>query len=424
MELKSRYLSGSFFFCPASNDVQPDQQYMCVGQIVIRLFIVSLQSAKVYKRYSSIIPSSNILDEVQEVQPGTDRTKASALDGVNGIPTSGGEEVQRSSMVSGQSSSTSVAPKVQLRNQRTRHVSRPISMPLERLPTPAQIGERNSRYAVGNNDSSSAAGDTVSETIQEIPETEKACQSGSSRVSTYYITPFIDTQTLQRKTWDRKYKHYDVTPRTAMIMAKLPPASSGVQPLKAVVPVTVVPAITAASVVPATTSMNTGLPSSLYTMPAKPVWTSKGENETSNSVRESRSSPNLPLMLRQPRTLQPPPGTFYKPPTSIKSRARTLPNWTTTVTTITTSTATTTKPTEAVTPSPALTSPPQTRLQTQDSTDSAIDPGVSTSATVSPPQSPPPSSPEDLSPGEIKPVYQRLRPRRLQELEHREAHFV
>lgn len=398
---------------------------MCVRQMVIWLFIVSLQSAKVYKRYSSIIPSSNILDEVQEVQPGTDRTKVSAVDGVNGIQTSGGEEVQRSSMVSGHSSSTSVAPKVQLRTQRTRHVSRPISMPLERLPTPAHIGERNSRYTAGNGDPSSAVGDAVSETIQEIPETEKACQSGSSRVSTYYITPFIDTQNLQRKTWDRKYKHYDVTPRTAMIVAKLPSASSGVQPVKAVVPVTVIPAITTASVVPATTSINTGFSSSLYTMPAKPVWTSKGEKETSNSVRESRSSPNLPLMLRQPRTLQPPPGTFYKPPASIKSRTRTLPNWTTTVTTTTTTAAaTTTKPSEVVTPSPALTSPPQTRLQTQDSTDSAIDPGVSTSATVSPPQSPPPSSPEDLSPSEIKPVYQRLRPRRLQELEHREAHFV
>ncbi|XP_041805339.1 rho GTPase-activating protein 29-like isoform X2 [Chelmon rostratus] len=390
------------------------------------------ESAKVYKRFSSVIPSPHILDEVQEVQPGTDRTEASALDRLNGIQTSSGAEVQRSALVFGRpsttiTSTTTVAPKVQLRTQRTRHVSRPISMPLERLPAPAHVSERNNRNAA-NVDTSSAEPDPVSETIQEMPETEKARQSGSSRVSTYYITPFIDTQTMQRRTWDRKYKHYDVTPRTAMIVANLPSAGCGVQPVKATMPITVSPAVTTASAVPATSSVSTIFSNNPHTVPVKSVWSSKRENGTDNSVSEFRSSPNLPLMLRAPRTLQPPPGTFYKPPASINSRARTLPNWTTTVTTITTTTTTSslasTKPTEVVTPSPALTSPPQTRLQTQDSTDSAIDPGVSTSAPLSPPQSPPPSSPEDLSPSETKPVYQRLRPRRLQELEHREAHFV
>uniref|UniRef100_A0A8C4IVI2 Rho GTPase-activating protein 29 n=1 Tax=Dicentrarchus labrax TaxID=13489 RepID=A0A8C4IVI2_DICLA len=290
------------------------------------------ESAKVYKRYSSVIPSSHILNEVEEVQPGTDRTEESALDRLNGIQTSSGGEVQRSTLVFGRPSTTipsstttaAVAPKVQLRTQRTRHVSRPISMPLERLPAPAQISERNNRNTAANVDRSSAERDPVSETIQEIPETEKARQSGSSRVSTYYITPFIDTQTMQRRTWDRKYKHYDVTPRTAMIVANLPSASSGVQPVKATMPVAVTP----------------------------------------------------------------------------------------------------TNPAEVVTPSPALTSPPQTRLQTQDSTDSAIDPGGLNLSYPFSPQSPPPSSPEDLSPSESKPVYQRLRPRRMQELEHREAHFV
>ena len=394
-----------------------------------------------YKRYSSVIPSSHILDEVQEVQPGTDRTdraEVSALDRLNGIQTSSGGEVQRSTLVFGRPSTTvipstttttAVAPKVQLRTQRMRHVSRPISMPLERLPTPAQISERNNRNTAAFANTSSEQ-DPVSETIQEVPETDKARQSGSSRVSTYYITPFIDTQTMHRRTWDRKYKHYDVTPRTAMIVANLPSPSSGVQPVKATVPVTVSPAVTTASVAPTTSSVSTIFSNNPYTVSVKPVWTSKRENDTDNSVSEFRSSPNLPLTLRAPRTLQPPPGTFYKPPTSINSRARTLPNWTTTITTFTTTTTTTssslssTKPAEVATPSPGLASPPQTRLQTQDSTDSAIDPGVSTSATLSPPQSPPPSSPEDLSPSETKPVYQRLRPRRLQELEHREAHFV
>uniref|UniRef100_A0A671XR40 Rho GTPase-activating protein 29 n=1 Tax=Sparus aurata TaxID=8175 RepID=A0A671XR40_SPAAU len=368
-------------------------------------YSTSLMDIKEVRR--DVIPSSHILDEVQEVQPGTDRTdrtEVSALDRLNGIQTSSGGEVQRSTLVFGRPSTTiipsttttdpAVAPKVQLRTQRTRHISRPISMPLERLPTPAQISERNNRNTAAYANTSSEQ-DPVSETIQEVPETDKARQSGSSRVSTYYITPFIDTQTMHRRTWDRKYKHYDVTPRTAMIVANLPSASSGVQPVKATVPVTVSPAVTTASVAPTTSSVSTIFSNNPYTV-----------------------------------TLQPPPGTFYKPPASINSRARTLPSWTTTVTTFTTTTTTTssslpsTKPAEVATPSPALASPPQTRLQTQDSTDSAIDPGVSTSTTLSPPQSPPPSSPEDLSPSETKPVYQRLRPRRLQELEHREAHFV
>ncbi|XP_042353609.1 rho GTPase-activating protein 29-like isoform X2 [Plectropomus leopardus] len=393
------------------------------------------ETAKVYKRYSSVIPSTHIMDEVQEVQPGTDRTVVSALDRLNGIQTSSEGEVQRSTLVFGRPSTTNpstiaAAPKVQLRAQRARQVSRPISMPLERLPNPAQISERNYRNTAAKAEGSSAERDPVSETIQEIPEGEKARQSGSSRVSTYYITPFIDTQTMQRRTWDRKYKHYDVTPRTAMIVANLPSASSGVQPVKATMPVTVSSAVTTTSVVSTTSSVSTIFSNNPYTVSVKPGWTSKRESDTENLVSESKSSPNLPLMLRAPRTLQPPPGTFYKPPVSINSKVRTLPNWTTTVTTTTTTTTTTTSspaptsPTQVVTSSPALTSPPQTRLQTQDSTDSAIDPGVSTSASLSPPQSPPPSSPDDLSPSETKPVYQRLRPRRLQELEHREAHFV
>ncbi|KAF0046615.1 hypothetical protein F2P81_000248 [Scophthalmus maximus] len=381
------------------------------------------ESAKVYKRYSSVIPSSHILDEVHEVQPGTDRTDSSAQ--LNGIQTSSGGDVQRSTLVFGRPSITSpsnanaVQPKVQLRTQRTRHAARPISMPLERLPAPAQLVERNHRNAAASADVTER--DSAAETIQEVPEPEKSRQSGSSRVSTYYITPFIDTQTMQRRTWDRKYKHYDVTPRTAMIVANLPPSSAGVQPLKATVPLT----LTTASVVSTTPSLTTIFSNNPYTLSVKPVLTSKRENaDTDNSVGESSSSSNLPLTLRAPRTLQPPPGTFYHPPVSINSRARTLPNWTTTVTTVTTTTSALAPsyPDQVVTPSPAPTSPPHTQLQTQDSTDSAID--VLTSVTLSPPQSPPPSSPDDLSPSETKPVYQRLRPRRQQELEHREAHFV
>ncbi|KAK5889349.1 hypothetical protein CesoFtcFv8_015361 [Champsocephalus esox] len=400
--------SDSITSCQASPRLTPQEKVQRLSRHSASLMDIK-ESAKVYKRYSSVIPSSHIMNEVHE---------CSAVPAPPAPPT------------------TAVAPKVQLRTQRTRHVSRPISMPLERLPAPAHTSERNCRNAAAKDDSSSS--ERVSESIQEIPEPEKARQSGSSRVSTYYITPFIDTHSMQRRTWDRKYKHYDVTPRTAKIVANLPPASTGIQPVKATMPVTLSTALTAtvspavtATVSPALTATvptSSSVSNMFCTLPytvSKPVWTYKRENDSDSSVGEASSSPKLPLTLRAPRTLQPPPGTFYKPPVSFNSRARTLPNWTTTVTTVTTTTASPSlalsTTAQVVSSSPALsTSPPLTRLQTQDSVDSAIDPGVSTSASLSPP----PSSPDDLSPSETKPVYQRLRPRRTQELEHREAHFV
>ncbi|KAM4729087.1 rho GTPase-activating protein 29-like isoform 2-T2 [Anableps anableps] len=382
------------------------------------------ETAKVYKRYSSVIPSSHILDEVQEVQSGKDSSDSSAAEKLNGLQTSSGREAQRSNMALNRPSSTTsyhtntLPTKVQLRNQGGRHVSRPISMPLERLPTPAQILERNNRNTTDVIDGSSAQRDT--EPIQEIPEPERARQSGSSRISTYYITPFIDTQTMQRRTWDKKYKHYDMTSRTAMIVANLPPTSSGLQPVKATLPITVSAAATTASVVPTTSSVSTVFSSSPSMLSVKSVWSSKRDKDTESSLSGSSSSPNVSLTLRAPRTLQPPPGTFYIPPVSSNSRSRTLSSWTTT--TATTSSLTSTNTSPAVSPSAAHTTPVKPLHQTQDSIDSAIDPGVSTSTTVSPPQSPPPSSPDDLSPTETKPIYQRLR--RLQENEHREAHFV
>ncbi|XP_037314948.2 rho GTPase-activating protein 29-like [Pungitius pungitius] len=383
------------------------------------------ESSKVYKRYSSVIPSSHIMDEVQ---PGANSAEVSALDRLNGKPSPSEGDVQRSTLVFGRPSTTvpsatAVAPRVQLRAQRSRQVSRPISMPLERLPNPAQISERNHRNGATKDEASSAERDSISETIQEIPEPDKAHHSGSSRVSTYYITPFFDTQTVQRRTWDRKYKHYDVTPRTAMIVANLPSACSGVQPVKATA---AVPATTA-SVTPATCGASTVFSiNPPYTASVKPGWTSKRENDADYSVGKSCISPTQMLTLRAPRTLQPPPGTFYKPPVSMSSRARTLPNRTTTVTTTTSSLAPT-HSAQVVTLPSAPASPPQTQDPTGsvvDPTGSVVAPGVSTLASLSPPQSPPPSSPEDLSPSETKPVYQRLRPRQMQELERREAHFV
>lgn len=377
------------------------------------------ETTKVYKRHSSVIPSSHILNEVEEVQPGTDLIDGSVSNKTNGVQTS---LDQKSSLALGHPvsntsypmPSTTMAQKVQLRAQRTRQFSRPISMPLERLPNPAQTSDRKK---LPNADGTSMELDSVSETIQEVPEPEKSArQTGSSRVSTYYITPFIDTQAMQRRTWDRKYRHYDVTPRTAMIVAN----STNPGQVKESSPIPIVtPAATTTSPSSTTSSITNAFSSSPYAVSLKSVWT-KRELEAENS--DPNSSPKPSLTLRAPRTLQPPPGTFYKPPVSANSRARTLPSWTTTVTTTTTSTIAVTSPTQSIPDqvemSTAETGSPRSLLEAQDSMDSAID------ATFSPSQSPPPSSPDDLSPTENKTVYQRLRPRRLQELEHREAHFV
>uniref|UniRef100_A0A8C6PAG3 Rho GTPase-activating protein 29 n=1 Tax=Nothobranchius furzeri TaxID=105023 RepID=A0A8C6PAG3_NOTFU len=311
-----------------------------------------------------------------EVRPGRDTTEPSTSEKLNGVQAPGAEGQRSTSNIP----TIDTEPKVQMRNQRGRQCSRPISMPLERLPAPAQISERNNRNASDKADGGFPQRET--ETIQEMPEPERARQTGSSRISTYYITPFIDTQAMQRRTWDKKYKHYHVTPRTAMIVANLPPVNAGLQPVKATVPA--FPAVTTTPVVPTTKD-------------------------------ESGNSPKLPLTLRPPRTLHPSPETFYRPPLSSNSKAWSLPTRTTT-------TATTSPPSPTtLLRSLSPTNPTQALHQTQDSTDSAIDPGVLTSTTISPSQSPPPSSPDDLSPTEVKP---RLRSRPLQDHEQREAHFV
>uniref|UniRef100_A0A672P8M4 Rho GTPase-activating protein 29 n=1 Tax=Sinocyclocheilus grahami TaxID=75366 RepID=A0A672P8M4_SINGR len=280
---------------------------------------------------------------------------------------------------------------VQLRPQRTKPVSRPISMPVERL-----LNERNSHNTEEREHSPAA--------IQETTEPDKP---STPRFTNYYRNPFIDTQTL-RRTWDRQYKHYDVTPRTAMIVANLP--SSGV-----------------------------AKPSEISVVPQ------------SSASRKDFTSQNAgtPISFRAPRTLKPPPGTFYRPPSVSQIRpfdslAKTVSTATTTTTgTIYTTAITifTTAATSIVsTVSTAVTTPPTTpttsvtiaptakpTFTTVMSAVSGAEEGLSENdsispVTLSPPQSPS-SSAEELSPADAKPLYQR-RSRRMQELEHREAHFV
>ncbi len=277
---------------------------------------------------------------------------------------------------------------VQLRPQRTKPAPRPISMPVERL-----LNERNSCNSEGCEHSPAA--------IQETPEPEKP---STPRLTNYNRNPFIDTQTL-RRTWDRQYKHYDVTPRTAMIVANLP-------------------------------SSDVPKPSEISVVPQSSASRKDGTSQSSGA----------PISFRAPRTLKPPPGTFYRPPSVSQIRpfdslAKTVSTAATTTTgaiyttaiTIFTNAATstvstvytafTTPPTTpttsvsiAVTPKPTFTTVMSAVSGAEEENDS-ISP-----ATLSPPQSPS-SSAEELSSTDAKPLYQR-RNRRMEELEHREAHFV
>ncbi|XP_067310064.1 rho GTPase-activating protein 29 isoform X2 [Pseudorasbora parva] len=349
------------------------------------------ESAKVYKRHSSVITSAQLMEDLTERKTEVDRAQTPAAEGsdINGVDSAPVDMQKSISMFSRPSASSRL---VQLRPQRSKPVSRPISMPVDRL-----LNERNSRNTVEHEHSPAA--------IQETTEPEKPL---TPRLSNYYRNPFIDTQTL-RRTWDRQYRHYDVTPRTAMIVANLPPSG--------------VPKQSEISVVP-------------HSIAAKKDGTSQ--------------SSGAPISFRAPRTLKPPSGTFYRPPSgsqfrsfdSLSKNVSAAPTtttgavYTTAITILTTaatsnvatvSAAVTTPPTTPTTPVTITLTAKPTFTTVTSTVSGGAEEGLSESdslspITLSPPQSPG-SSVEELSPTDAKPLYQR-RSRRMHELEQREAHFV
>ncbi|XDV27112.1 hypothetical protein PO909_030697 [Leuciscus waleckii] len=347
------------------------------------------ESAKVNKRHSSVITSAQLVEEVNEMKTGDDRAQTPVGEGsdINGVDSSSVDMQKATSVFSRPGANSRL---VQLRPQRSKQVSRPISMPVDRL-----LNECNSRSTVVHEHSPAP--------IQEPTEPEKP---STPRLSNYSRNPFIDTQTL-RRTWDRQYRHYDVTPRTAMIVANLPP-SGGPKPSEI-------------SVVP-------------HSIAARKDGTSQ--------------SGGAPISFRAPRTLKPPPGTFYRPPSggpfrSFDSLSKTVsaaPTTTTgtvyttaitilptSATSATVSTAVTTPPATPTTPVDIALTPKHTFTTVTSTVSGGAEEGLSESEslspiTLSPPQSPG-SSAEEFNPTDSKPLYQR-RSRRMQELEQREAHFV
>ncbi|XP_057190507.1 rho GTPase-activating protein 29 isoform X2 [Triplophysa rosa] len=358
------------------------------------------ESAKVYKRHSSVI-TSQLLAEVKEMKTGADRAQTSGVGSdINGV---GPVEAQKTTSVFGRPSAST--PVVQMRPPRSKQVSRPISMPVDRL-----LNERNSRNTAEQEHPPAA--------IQETTEPEKP---STPRLSSYYRNPFIDTQML-RRTWDKQYRHYNVTPRTAMIVANLP--SSDVTD----------------SVKSSAETVSGTLGSVSVTPNSSPYITGAGQSSTA------------PISFRAPRTLKPPPGTFYKPGSQFRSFDSVAKTdltastntagviYTTAITIVTTAVTATvatiattvatppTTPTSLITPATTAAKPSVTTLtMSVGSVSGGAEEGLSESESLSPTTHSPPQSPgssaEELSPTEAKPLYQR-RSRRVQEMELREAHFV
>uniref|UniRef100_A0A8C2KV27 Rho GTPase-activating protein 29 n=1 Tax=Cyprinus carpio TaxID=7962 RepID=A0A8C2KV27_CYPCA len=347
---------------PIKSRFTPQEKEQQLSRHSKSLVDIKEPKAKMYKRHSSVIPSTHLMDEVKDGKINTDKDFAAGqccfscdrVD-INKLLSSSVPEMRNSPGLSRRNHVT----RVQLRPPRPKLTSRPISMPAERLLNLAKVDECNVKNAVEQDDNHSR--DPI---IEEVSEEEKP----KSRAGNHYRKSYIDTQML-RRTWDKQYKHHDINPKTVVTVA-----DSGTND------------------------------ASIHTTP----------------LTSSEYCP-VPTVFRPPRTLQPPPGTFYKPPGS-RSKSLTEVEFKTIR-----ATANSTEEEEEEEdddeeegfgvevsvdePEPDLDPEPSPEPDAHNTDPHPL------------PQSPR-SSPEELGQNETKPVYQRLRSRRMQDLEHREAHFV
>ncbi|KAL1006681.1 hypothetical protein UPYG_G00075320 [Umbra pygmaea] len=385
------------------------------------------QSSKVYKRHSSVIPSTHLMDEVRGVKPMPDGSDYAPVmdedeEQLNGFLSGSVPEVQRAGWdtESGErvlARAHQTISRVHLRHPRSRLVSRPVSMPADRLLNQAcAVDKRNAKNAA-ELDGRSPGTITRDQSIEVVLEDDQP----KSRASNHYRNTFIDTGTL-RRTWDRQYKNHDIPARTATITANLAMVDKEAEVSTSSLSKSVPPPSSFNSVgSDGQTDSGSGL-DRLYTLTACSGRTLRREG----NVGGYSSAPTA--FIRPPRTLQPPPGTFYKPPSGNKAKMLMetgLKNC-------------------AMAANSAEVEEDEEEVDEEDE-DMGLEMGLEVSVdepsldeetvdedteaqqqaagpSLSLLQSPS-SSPEDLG-QEAKPVYQRLRPRRLQEFEHREAHFV
>ena len=181
--------------------------------------------------------------------------------------------------------------RVHLRHPRSKLVSRPMSMPAERLLNPAHgVDERNARNTadLDSEDVTGSAGSIArDQSIEEVSEDEKP----KSRASSHYRSTFIDTGTL-RRTWDKQYKHYDITPRTAKIITNLPTADKEVED--------------------SATSLSTSVPSSSSIYPNRPYTIAVRPGRTLKREENVCEYSSVPTAFRPPRRLRPRRGRIRK----------------------------------------------------------------------------------------------------------------
>ncbi|NXO00744.1 RHG29 protein, partial [Rhinopomastus cyanomelas] len=263
--------------------------------------------------------------------------------------------------------------KVPLRIPRTKPVTRPVSLPVDRILPPCVLNERNSQ----NVGALSPEKLGRSPTIEEVSE-EKLLPAGS----TCCRLPCYDTQML-RKPRDKHYKQYDITARTAMIVTHVPQENRALE------------CGTAGAL---SSSCGTDNNSAGAIRPSTPYSVSVRSERTATEGNGPDANPLA--AFRVPRTLQPPPGTFYKPPSS-KSKQNEEGSFA-----------------QACAPTSA-----SSVLHQDNAVKLARNSALPSDDTDQIRNEQKPSS-EDIRSTDLKPTYQRLRPRRIQELEHREAHFV
>lgn len=274
--------------------------------------------------------------------------------------------------------------RVQLRRPRSKLPCRPTSLPAERTHSRGQVDENNTRNSAHQGHIKARS---CYQSIEEVDETENP----KLRASAHYRSTFIDTQTL-RRTWDKQYKH-EVATKTVKVVAS---SSADSVEVDAGNPSAPVPLSSSFPFGNSEGVGNTIYPDRPFTVTVRPSRTLKREDNVSKFSLVTKA-------LRAPRTLQPPPGTFYKPPSGSKSKGL---------------------------QSSARGNSAEEEEEEEDEEELGIEIEVSVDepveedaeaeqAAVSTS-----SSPEELGHNPVKPVYQRLRPRRLPEIEHREAHFV
>ncbi|XP_041967621.1 rho GTPase-activating protein 29-like isoform X1 [Alosa sapidissima] len=167
---------------------------------------------------------------------------------------------------------------------------------------PDMLPDGATAAAVTDASGSASPGSDVPDSATKTAEANASPTAGVPRPQVHGTV--LDTQAL-RRTWEKEYRPPLLTPRTAMILANLPRPSADTAPTLT----SSISTITTSN----TSTTSTGV-SSIST-----ITTSTGVSSISTifprnpySVSVGRTGP--PVAFRAPRTLHPPPGTFYQPP--------------------------------------------------------------------------------------------------------------